>query len=450
MTKIKRTRNRSFKTPFSEFKDKIKLSCWSKANKVQPHQVSLLSGKSFLFDCNQCGRRFEQTTCHVTKGSWCKFCSGRHACFLDDCQFCYEKSFAFKFPERALLWSAKNTVSPDKVSHLSQKTYIFDCICGHEIKQSPVRIGQGSTCKYCCPKPSTICGEKECVFCLPKTFASFDPEKVAQWSYEKNTIGPWQVAMNATAMCWFTCKECSHDFRAQISNVSKKTGGIWCPFCSSHSRQLCEQSETCPVCLPKTLANYSDKEKLAMFSPKNTKKPYEIFSGSIVPIIFDCKDCGNEFTTTPRNVIFGNSWCPTCVCRMTIPMQKITSLFGTLGVDYELETTIKLDNRPLHWDASCIFEGTEFFIESDGAQHFTVEGMNRVSKGKMSPERVLAKFNDQRARDLLKETYIRVNNGILFRFSYRQLSQIESLVSKMLEYVRAGKTGVVYMDTIYW
>ena len=450
MTIVKRTRNRSFKTPFSEFKDKVKLSCWSKANRLQPHQVSLLSGKLFLFDCNKCGRRFEQTTNHVALGSWCKFCSGTHACFLEGCTFCYEKSFAFKFPDRALLWSSKNTVSPDKISHLSQKTYIFDCICGHEIKQSPVRIGEGMMCKYCCPKPSTICGDKDCLFCFPKTFASFDPEKVAQWSYEKNTIGPWQVAMKAASMYWFTCKECSHDFQTSLSNVSKKTGGIWCPYCSSVCKKVCEQSETCSVCFPKTLASYTDKMVLDSFSSKNKNRPHQIFLKSMSRVFFDCHKCGNGFDHIVANVTTGSSWCPTCVSHMTIPMTKITSLFDILGVEYELETTIKLNNRPLHWDASCTLEGTEFFVESDGAQHFTVEGMNRVSKGKLSPERVVAKFNDQRTRDLLKETYIRVNNGILFRFSCRQTSQIETLVSKMLEVVKSGKTGVFYMDDIYW
>lgn len=303
-------------------------------------------------------------------------------------------------------------------------------------------------CKYCCPKPSTICGEKECEFCLPKTFASFDPEKVAQWSYAKNTIGPWEVAMNAAAMYWFTCKECSHDFQTSLSNVARKTGGVWCPFCSSVCKKLCEQVESCSVCFPKTLASYTDKEKLESFSDKNKKKPYEIFSGSILPVIFNCRECGNEFTTTPRNITFANSWCPVCVSHMTIPMTKLTSLFHEVGAGYELETTIKLKNRSLHWDAACTFEGTEFFIESDGAQHFTVEGMNRVSKGKLSPERVLAKFNDQRTRDLLKEDHIRKTGGLLFRFSYRQTAQIESLVAKMLEHVANGTKGVVYMDSI--
>ena len=131
-------------------------------------------------------------------------------------------------------------------------------------------------------------------------------------------------------------------------------------------------------------------------------------------------------------------------------MERLTSVFDSVGVKYKLEETIRLDGRPLHWDATCSIDGKEFFVESDGPQHFSENFMNRVSRRQLSKERVRAEFQDQRARDLLKEKHINDTGDLLFRFSYRQTAEIESLVAKMLEHAVKGTTGVVYMDSIYW
>lgn len=132
-------------------------------------------------------------------------------------------------------------------------------------------------------------------------------------------------------------------------------------------------------------------------------------------------------------------------------MEKLGIVFDIVGVKYKLEETIWLDGRPLRWDATCSTANSEeFFVESDGPQHFSEEFMNRVSRRQLSKERVRAKFQDQRARDLLKEKHINDTGGLLFRFSYRQTAEIESLVAKMLEHAVKGTTGVVYMDSIYW
>lgn len=131
-------------------------------------------------------------------------------------------------------------------------------------------------------------------------------------------------------------------------------------------------------------------------------------------------------------------------------MKKLLSAFDEKCVDYIPERTVKLAGRSLHWDALCNFNGVNFCIESDGPHHFSPLGVTQVSKGKLRGDQAIAKFQDQRARDLLKEKHIRDTGGLLFRFSYRQTAQIESLVAKMLEHAANGTTGVVYMDSIYW
>ena len=69
-----------------------------------------------------------------------------------------------------------------------------------------------------------------------------------------------------------------------------------------------------------------------------------------------------------------------------------------------------------------------------------------ISRGKES----IDSFIDQRERDLLKEEYIYINGGLLFRFSYRQTKEIPALVELMLQYSEKGVHGVVYLDPLLY
>ena len=61
-----------------------------------------------------------------------------------------------------------------------------------------------------------------------------------------------------------------------------------------------------------------------------------------------------------------------------------------------------------------------------------------------------ARFVDQRNRDLSKEEYIRSIGGLLYRFSYRQMTQIPELVERMLLDIKNGVKGVIYLDDLLY
>ena len=128
-------------------------------------------------------------------------------------------------------------------------------------------------------------------------------------------------------------------------------------------------------------------------------------------------------------------------------MYALISAVDSLGLKHNLEVRVGCDSRRLWWDMVVYTENREFYIESDGPQHFTHEGMHQVSRRSPKSEEL---FKDQRVRDLLKEKHIRDNNKLLFRFSYRQTKEIPQLVEKMLLKSAENHTGVVYMDDIYW
>jgi len=119
------------------------------------------------------------------------------------------------------------------------------------------------------------------------------------------------------------------------------------------------------------------------------------------------------------------------------------------NIKYTPEVSIDL-GRKLKWDVVCEIDDKIFYIESDGLQHFSLNGMVRVTRNKLDKCHVEKRFKKQQDSDLIKEKYIRDNNKLLFRFSYRQTGKIEELVNEMLEKVKLGVKGVIYMDDIYW
>lgn len=369
----------------------------------------------------------------------------QYMCKEQSCSICYTKSFKFHFPEKARQWSQVNTVSPDKVSKATDHKYYFDCEgCGHQIKISPCEINAGRWCIYCNSRKK-LCTDEDCESCFKNSFASFHSTKVEQWS-SKNPLSPRQVKLRSDTKHLFDCKVCGHEFAITLRKVT--VDNAWCMYCTN--KKLCQDPSKCSDCFRKTFAFYVSENVLKSYSKKNKLGAHQIFYGSDKKVIFDCWRCYTTFKTSPNSITNLNSWCSHCASKRNKAIEKLCNVLDDRNVSYSLEVRISLANRSLFWDVSCNFEGIDFFIESDGPHHFSAEGVTLVSRRTLKGDRAIRAFQSQRTRDLLKETYINVNNGLLFRFSYRQTAQIEALVAKMLETVRSGKTGVVYMDDIYW
>lgn len=434
---------------FYSFEETAKVGAWSDKNENHPWTIFKYSNKKVTFRCDTCDHEFQASPSMVAgiNKSWCPFCANIKICENAlDCTFCLSKTFFGSASQDKIdSWSEKNTFKPWEIFSSIAKKAWFDCkVCGHDFECILNHVStKGRWCPYCANR--MMCADpRECEKCLAKTFFGMsDQEKVSSWS-KKNTFKPWEVFLS-NHKAWFDCKKCGHDFESTLCDVA--TRGGWCPYCVS--KRLCPDPRECEKCLPKTFYGASDSNKVNSWSEKNKLKSWEMFASSSKKVWFHCNDCLEDFECQLDHVIRGN-WCPMCATKRNKAMSVLIGILDKLTIEHVVEETIKLGNRSLHWDVSCSFEDTEFFIESDGPHHFSAHGVTQVSRGKVTGDKATDAFQDQRDRDLLKETYINVNNGILFRFSYRQTSQIESLVSKMLEVVKSGKTGVFYMDDIYW
>jgi len=429
------------KRKFSDYKDKRKVNAWCPSNIGTPSDYGLCSTKKFKFICFDCNHTISIILRDITNGHWCGYCSGIRLCGESECKTCYEKSFAFHHPDKSLEWSSRNAVMPNKVTKSSSKKFWFDCsICGHEYKMTLGSINMGRGCKYCGGK--YICETLDCAVCYKKTFAFLSPEKSKDWS-ENNEKGPDRVFNNSHQMFLFNCKQCKHEYD-MCAYDANDSSGKGCPYCSN--QRLCKDSKNCHDCHKKSFASF-DPETVMCWSKKNPDSPSQYFMYSNKKVIFDCHTCKKEFRITLCDIAHRLRWCKGCCLRRNKSMQELFKvLCGIDNIKFLTEVKVVCEGRSLFWDMVIIINNRKIHIESDGPQHFTLNGMIRVSRGRVS----IDKFIDQRKRDLLKEEYIRRNGGLLFRFSYRQTKEIPALVERMLQYSEKGVHGVVYLDPLLY
>ena len=275
---------------------------WSDKNELKPFQISKGTDKKYWFNCDKCNHEFIMQLNLVTKGGWCSVCSGHKICLNDNCNQCFEKSFASH--EKAKYWSNKNELTPRQVFKSSAKKYTFNCDkCNHEFISNPEKVSIGRWCPYCCVPQKQLCGSKECSDCYNKSFASH--EKSVYWS-DKNEIKPEFVLKKGDKRIWFNCDKCDHNFEKQIKYVSNDG---WCPYCNSY--KLCENND-CINCFNRSFASH---EKSKYWSNQNGEMtPRNIVKGSGDKYWFSCDKCCHEFIKSIDSITgIKNSWCPYCV-----------------------------------------------------------------------------------------------------------------------------------------
>jgi len=246
---------------------------------------------------------------------------------------------------------------------------------------------------------------------------------------------------------YFKCNVCPHIFKMAPNTIS---GGAWCPYCVNSKR--CKDIFNCPTCLLKTFAAFDEHQKVAAWSDRNLPtRPCDISISNDGSFFFNCFNpkCMKEFKVRINNVTGKQKqWCTHC-CRYNKNISAIEKKLDSLYIEYDKDTPIVINKRNLRWDVEVKNNDRIFYIESDGKQHFYLKYMMYINRNK-DKSIGIKKLKDQRVRDLSKEEYIRNSGGLLFRISYRQLSEIPELVDEMIKISNLGRTGVHYMDSIYW
>lgn len=90
----------------------------------------------------------------------CSHCNGQQLCDDDQCDKCFEKSFASH--EKSRFWNINNLVKPREIYKNTHKKFLFDCDkCGVTFEKSPNYILCGLWCTHCINWK--ICDKKDCM-----------------------------------------------------------------------------------------------------------------------------------------------------------------------------------------------------------------------------------------------------------------------------------------------
>ena len=318
---------------------------------VVPRQVFLSSHKIFWFHCTCCNHVFDSSLSNVTNGQWCPYCSSHKLCKNQNCNQCFEKSFASH--EKSKYWNYdKNKILSRDLFLNSHKKYWFTCgNCYHDFDSTLNQITNGKWCPFCANQK--LCYNQTCKQCFAKSFASH--EKSKYWNYDKNKILSRDLFLNSHKKYWFTCENCYHDFDSTLNSI---TCGSWCPYCSN--KKLCE-NDTCITCLEKSFSIH-EKSKYWNYD-KNKILSRDLFLNSHKKYWFTCEK-GHEFDMRLSHIALENNWCRFCMNKS----------------EQKLQDRLKMDFPSLQREISpswakrkrydFLIPELNVIIELDGPQHF--------------------------------------------------------------------------------
>lgn len=203
------------------FSSQPKAKFWSKDNKITPRQITKSSHKKFLFDCDGCSHSFDISLDKITySNQWCQYCAHRKLCEDDNCDFCFNNSFASH--PKAKFWSKKNNKTVRQIFKNSNEKWLFDCDkCPHTFEMALDKINDDHWCYYCSKSNGKLCDKDDCYHCFERSFASSDKAKF--WS-TKNNKSPRNVFKSSKEIFLFDCDECLHTFDSQLNYITK---GQW-------------------------------------------------------------------------------------------------------------------------------------------------------------------------------------------------------------------------------
>lgn len=186
-------------------------------------------------------------------------------------------------------------LTPEDISHGSQKKVWWRCRHGHEWQSTPyIRTSRGSGCPVCAGK---IVGPG-------MDLASVYPDIAAQWHPTKNeALTPEQVLPGSHRSVWWQCDR-GHEWKALVKSRAEGSG---CPVCANR------------VVIPgeNDLASTAPELAKQWHPTKNgALTPDQVLSGSVRKVWWRCSR-GHEWQAGIHSRVQG-SGCPVCTGKTII------------------------------------------------------------------------------------------------------------------------------------
>lgn len=227
---------------------KLKVECWhpTKNNNIVPRNKAISCITKFWFKCDICNHNFKSSPNKITSSNrWCPYCANKKLCKENDCNHCFNSSFASYTCKTANgmlkveCWhpTKNGDLTPRDIMKRSNKKYWFHCNdCNHDFESllSNITKLNGTWCPYCANLK--LCKENDCIHCFNNSFASYTGKtksgkfKINCWHPTKNGgLTPRYIMKYTHKKYWFHCEKCNHNFESAISPITGQN--CWCFHC---------------------------------------------------------------------------------------------------------------------------------------------------------------------------------------------------------------------------
>lgn len=216
-----------------------------------------------------------------------------------------ENSLNLIRPDLSKEWdyNKNGALTPDMFTEYSTIKVWWKCSNGHEWESTIAhRTSMGVNCPYCSNR-KVLVGYND--------LATTNPELLAKWDFEKNTISPKDVTAGSKRKIWWRCSE-GHSWKTSVGEMKN---GHLCPICSGH-QVLIGFNDLCTT-HPTLVDEWNYKKNIGL-SP-------EMFSfGSNKKVWWKCR-FGHEWQSMILSRSKGRG-CPYCSKRYAIPGENDISI----------------------------------------------------------------------------------------------------------------------------
>ena len=306
--------------------DLRKLQCFVVvADQLPMHKIPLASNQKFSFKCDKCPHEFESMLGHVTSEknpTWCPFCAGNKLCGDIECRTCHKRSLAgwTDLSKLQCFIVVADQLPMHKIPLASNQKFWFQCDkCPHEFESVLCHVTNNlrpTWCPYCAKSNKMLCGVMECQPCHKRSLAGWtDLSKLQCFVVVADQLPMHKIPLASNQKFSFQCDKCPHEFKSVLNDVTRNKNPTWGPYCSGH--KLCGIKE-CQPCHQRSLACWTDIQKLRCFVVANQPSPHEIHLNSHNKFWFQCNVCPHEFKSALSSLTNTKNpcWCPYCFGRV--------------------------------------------------------------------------------------------------------------------------------------
>ena len=259
------------------------------------YRADVTSGIHIHWECPKCGRKWESEIRHRLK----KYEDGTYGVIgCTSCGYMSERNYAERYPDVAAMYDKKRNKVPMSYIHgekMINDYYYWNCPdCGEGYQAillsvlRAIRETGKPPCPYCTGKKPRK-GE---------SFADVHPDLMEEFDPE-NTVDPYEYFPDVhTNVGWICKNDPTHKWVATFA--ARHNGRGQCPVCSR-------------LYVIKGINSFADvfPQYVHLWSSENSLGPDEILFDSRTPYLWNCDDCGQNFSASTIAI---SRWkgCPYC------------------------------------------------------------------------------------------------------------------------------------------